>query len=128
MGSDVSFAKLLIAKFAKVAELADALDLGSSGSRRGGSSPPFRTFRNIEDMKTELTDVSECKKNLDIEIPQEVVDHEITHIAQEFARRARVPGFRPGKAPVAVAKTRYRDEILSELMQHLMPQDVGSAI
>jgi hypothetical protein len=27
---------------AKVAELADALDLGSSGSRRGGSSPPFR--------------------------------------------------------------------------------------
>src|SRR5436309_14600947 len=42
MGSDVSFAKLLIAKFAKVAELADALDLGSSGSRRGGSSPPFR--------------------------------------------------------------------------------------
>src|SRR5437867_13222338 len=42
MGSDVSFAKLLIGKFAKVAELADALDLGSSGSRRGGSSPPFR--------------------------------------------------------------------------------------
>ena len=25
-----------------MAELADALDLGSSGSRRGGSSPPFR--------------------------------------------------------------------------------------
>ncbi len=32
MGSDVSFAKLLIAKFAKVAELADALDLGSAFS------------------------------------------------------------------------------------------------
>ena len=30
------------APLAKVAELADALDLGSSGSRRGGSSPPFR--------------------------------------------------------------------------------------
>src|SRR5437773_11639184 len=42
MGSDLSFAKLLIAKFAKVAELADALDLGSSGSRRGGWSPLFR--------------------------------------------------------------------------------------
>ena len=28
---------------AKVAELVDALDLGSSGAARGGSSPPFRT-------------------------------------------------------------------------------------
>ena len=79
-------------------------------------------------MKAELIDVSQCKKNLDIEIPQEVVDQEIAHIAQEFARRARVPGFRPGKAPVGVVKTRFRDEILSEMMQHLMPKYVGDAI
>jgi len=79
-------------------------------------------------MKAELIDVSECKKNLDIEIPQEVVDQEIAHIAQEFARRARVPGFRPGKAPVGVVKTRFRDEIPSEMMQHLMPKYVGDAI
>jgi trigger factor len=79
-------------------------------------------------MKAELIDVSECKKNLAIEIPQEVVDQEITHIAQELARRARVPGFRPGKAPIGVVKTRFRDEILSEMMQHLMPKYVGNAI
>src|SRR5881396_1872525 len=79
-------------------------------------------------MKAELIDISACKKNLDIEIPQEVVDREITHIAQEFARRARVPGFRPGKAPVGVVKTRFREEILSEMMQHLMPKYVGDAI
>ena len=30
-------------RFARVAELVDALDLGSSAARRGGSSPPFRT-------------------------------------------------------------------------------------
>ena len=29
---------------AEVAELADALDLGSSEATRGGSSPPFRTL------------------------------------------------------------------------------------
>jgi trigger factor len=86
--------------------------------------PPF-AFKN---MKAELTDVSECKKNLEIEIPQEVVDHEITHIAQEFARRARVPGFRPGKAPIAVIKTRFREEIVSEMMQHLMPKYFGDAV
>src|SRR5215813_9930430 len=79
-------------------------------------------------MKAELIDLSECKKNLDIEIPQDVVDHEITHIAHEFARRARVPGFRPGKAPIGVVKTRYRDEIVSEMMQHLLPKYFGDAI
>src|SRR5215831_398577 len=79
-------------------------------------------------MKADLTDVSQCKKNIDIEIPPEVVDAEITQIAQEFARKARVPGFRPGKAPLGVVKTRYRDEIVSEMMQHLMPKYFGDAI
>jgi hypothetical protein len=79
-------------------------------------------------MKAELIDVSECKKNLDIEIPQEVVDAEISHIAQDFARKARVPGFRPGKAPVGVVKTRYRDEIVSEMMHHLLPKYFGDAV
>ncbi|PYS28085.1 MAG: trigger factor [Acidobacteria bacterium] len=79
-------------------------------------------------MKAELIDVSECKKNLEIEIPQEDVDAEINHIAQELARKARVPGFRPGKAPVGVVKTRYRDEIVSEMMQHLLPKYFGAAI
>ena len=36
-------------------------------------------------MKVELTDISECKKSLDFEVPQDVVDHELGHIAQEFA-------------------------------------------
>ena len=79
-------------------------------------------------MKAELIDLSECKKNLQIEIPQDVVDAEITHIAQELARRARVPGFRPGKAPIGVVKSRFRDEIVSEMMQHLMPKYFGDAI
>src|SRR3989442_10518537 len=79
-------------------------------------------------MKAALIDVSECKKNLDIEIPQEIVDEEITHIAQELARRARVPGFRPGKAPIGVVKTRFREEIVSEMMKHLMPKYFSDAI
>ena len=79
-------------------------------------------------MKADLTDINQCQKNIEIEIPPEVVDAEIMHIAQEIARKARVPGFRPGKAPIGVVKTRFRDEILSEMMQHLMPKYFGDAI
>ena len=79
-------------------------------------------------MKAELIDISPCKKTFDIEVPQDVVDHEITHIAQEYMKRARVPGFRPGKAPISVVKTRYRDEILSEMVQHLLPKYFSNAV
>jgi trigger factor len=79
-------------------------------------------------MKAELTDLSTCRKSLDVEVPQEVVDHEITHIAQEYAKRARVPGFRPGKAPLGVVKTRFKDEILSEMVQHLLPKYFSTAL
>jgi trigger factor len=79
-------------------------------------------------MKVELTDISECKKSLDFEVPQDVVDHELGHIALEFARKAKVPGFRPGKAPVAVIKTRYKEEIVSEVMQHILPRSFSEAV
>jgi trigger factor len=92
------------------------------------SFPVALRASSVTDMKIELIDHSECKKTLDIEIPQDVVDHEITHIAQEYARKARVPGFRPGKAPIGVVKTRFREEIVSEMMQHLMPKYFGDAI
>ncbi len=79
-------------------------------------------------MKVELTDISECRKALDFEIPQEVVDHEIGHIAQELARKAKVPGFRPGKAPLAVIKTRFKEEIFSEVVQHVVPRSFSEAV
>ena len=79
-------------------------------------------------MKAELTDISVCRKSFDIEIPPDVVDKEISHISKGLAHRARVPGFRPGKAPVSVIKTRYRDEIISEMLQHLLPRYFTEAV
>ena len=41
----------IIRRFAKVAELVDAPDLGSGAERCGGSSPPFRTIeRDLKDV------------------------------------------------------------------------------
>ncbi len=79
-------------------------------------------------MKAELTDISKVKKRLDIEIPPDVVSAEITTVAREFAKRARVPGFRPGRAPLGVVKNRYKDDILSEIYQHLLPRYFNDAV
>ncbi len=79
-------------------------------------------------MKAELTDISPVKKRFEIEIPDDVVSGEVTTIAREFAKRARVPGFRPGRAPLGVVKNRYREDIQSELYQHLLPKYFAEAV
>ena len=79
-------------------------------------------------MKAELTDISPVKKRFEIEIPETVVSSETDTIAREFSKRAKVPGFRPGKAPLGVVKNRYREDIQSELYQHLLPKYFAEAI
>jgi trigger factor len=75
----------------------------------------------------ELNDISDVRKSIEVEVPADVVSAEITAIAREFARRARIPGFRPGKAPLGLIKTHYRDDILSEAYQHLLPRYFSDA-
>jgi trigger factor len=79
-------------------------------------------------MKTEFTEVSETRKHLSFEIPPDVVDAEITRVAKGYSKNARVPGFRPGKVPAHVVKQRYRDQILSDVANDLIPRVVGTAL
>lgn len=79
-------------------------------------------------MKVELTDVSETKKTLTVEVPPDVVDTEISRITQGYARAARIPGFRPGKAPVQVVRKRFREQILHDVAHDLVPRVVGDAL
>ena len=79
-------------------------------------------------MKTEIVDVNETRKNLRVEIPQAVVDAEIDRIARDYSRKARIPGFRPGKAPARVIKQRYRDQILHDVAHDLIPRAIDSAL
>jgi trigger factor len=79
-------------------------------------------------MKTELTDISETRKTITIEIPSYIVDAEINRIAKTYTKQARVPGFRPGKVPPAVVKQRFRDQILHDVMHGLIPRAVDDAL
>jgi trigger factor len=79
-------------------------------------------------MKTEFVDVTETRKHISFEIPSDVVDAEIDRIAHDYMRQARVPGFRPGKAPAGVVKQRYREQIMYDLAHELIPRVVGEAL
>src|SRR5918992_833423 len=79
-------------------------------------------------MKTDLVDVNETRKNLKVEIPSEIVDAQIERIARDYSRKARIPGFRPGKAPARVIKQRFKDQILHDVAHDLIPRAVDEAL
>ena len=55
-------------------------------------------------MKTDVVAVTETRKNLLVEIPTTDVEQAVERVARSYGRRAKVPGFRPGKAPARVVR------------------------
>jgi trigger factor len=79
-------------------------------------------------MKTEFADVNATRKTVRVEIPTDVVDSEIDRVARDYSRKARVPGFRPGKTPPRVIKQRFKDQILHDVAHDLIPRAVDEAL
>jgi trigger factor len=69
-----------------------------------------------------LEEVGPCRKQLKIEVPAPAVEAEAERVVGEFARKARIPGFRKGKVPVALVKRNFADEIRQELVERLVPR------
>jgi len=79
-------------------------------------------------MKTEFADVNDTRKTVRVEIPHDIVDAEIERLARDYSRKARIPGFRPGKAPARVIKQRFKDQILHDVAHDLIPRAVDDAL
>src|ERR1700704_4681769 len=84
--------------------------------------------QTVVSMKTEFADINETRKNVRVEIPTDIVNAEIDRIATDYSRKARVPGFRPGKAPARVIKQRYKEQILHDVAHDLIPRAVDEAL
>jgi trigger factor len=79
-------------------------------------------------MKTELKEISPTRKQIDVEIAPEAVRAVYDRISDQYAKAANVPGFRPGHAPRAVVRTRFKDQIRTELLRELLPDAVQKAV
>src|SRR5260370_10767984 len=79
-------------------------------------------------MKTELKEISQTRKQIDIELEAEAVRAVYDRISDRYAKTANVPGFRPGHAPRGVVRARFKDQIRSELLRELLPDAVQKAV
>jgi len=71
-------------------------------------------------VKVDYIEESAVKKALTFEVEVERVQAEIDTRARDLARKAKLPGFRPGKVPVEVIKRRFRDEIMGEAAEAIV--------
>ncbi len=65
-------------------------------------------------MQVDYIEETTVRKALAFEIEPEVIQAEIDRAAKQLAKKARLPGFRPGKIPTDVVKRRFQEDILSE--------------
>ena len=79
-------------------------------------------------MKVQVEKKPESVSTLKIELPAEEVSKEWDTIANSFARFAKIPGYRPGKAPRAVVDKRFRKEIQDEVTKKLVSKSYREAI
>jgi trigger factor len=69
-----------------------------------------------------------CKREIELEIPAENVQKATEKVARDIARIARIPGFRPGKAPVTLVRRRFAEDIQGEVVQSLVPEYLERAL
>ena len=79
-------------------------------------------------MHIELETLPNCITTLRVELPPERVSQERQTIVGEFQGTARLPGYRPGKAPRHLIENRYRKEIAEELRRKLVSAATREAI
>src|SRR5438874_3528720 len=79
-------------------------------------------------MKVQVEKQPESVSTLRIELPPEEVAKEWDAVANSFARFAKIPGYRPGKAPRRVIEAKFRKEIQDELTRKLVSKSYRDAV
>ncbi|MCH8820506.1 MAG: trigger factor family protein, partial [Acidobacteria bacterium] len=73
------------------------------------------------EIQVELEDVTTVKKRLKVEVPASIALQEMNQVAKQYKKHARLPGFRPGNAPVELIKRHFRKSIRSDVLHKLIP-------
>lgn len=66
--------------------------------------------------------VEGCKHSLDITVPLAEVEKETERAVGEIQKKVKLPGFRPGKVPVGLVKSRFAGAIRQEVLEKLVPR------
>lgn len=79
-------------------------------------------------MKLEMTELGPSKRAIKIEVPEDAVNKAFDLVYADLKRQVRIPGFRQGKAPIAMLEKRYAKAVEQDVVQRLVPDYYQRAI
>ena len=79
-------------------------------------------------IEAEKTAVGPCHYSVTVKVPGDRVTQEFDHAYQAAARGLKIPGFRPGKAPVSVLRQMMGDGVSEHAKEHIFEHCSGDAI
>ena len=63
-----------------------------------------------------------CKHEVEITVPVEEIDRETERVVSEIQKKAKLPGFRPGKVPANIIRTRYAKSVRDDVLESIIPK------
>lgn len=79
-------------------------------------------------MQVEVEKTGAYTRHVSVTVPAAQVDAAWESVYKEIAKSARIPGFRPGKAPRGLIESRFRNELKSEVQNRLINETLYKAI
>ena len=72
--------------------------------------------------------VEGCKHSLEISVPVEEVESETGKVVSSFQAKAKLPGFRPGKAPASLIRKQFQGDIRQKVLENLIPRHLQKRV
>lgn len=79
-------------------------------------------------MKTEVKKLDSIKCEVNVSVSGELVKNKFEEVFAQIAKEAKVPGFRPGKAPRDVLEKHYAGSVHEQVLKELVPDIYNQAI
>lgn len=70
----------------------------------------------------------DCTREVEGEIPADDVSKAFRNVVRRYQKLARIPGFRPGKVPESVLRSRFASSIREEVVEAVLPQHFREVI
>jgi trigger factor len=78
-------------------------------------------------LKVKISEPESWKRVFEIEVPKEDVDGLYNEKINTYKKKLSLPGFRPGKIPVSLVKTRFGKGVFAETVEDLIQKNFESA-
>jgi trigger factor len=79
-------------------------------------------------MKTKLKDLGKCKVELKVEIDADEAKSIVKDVEKVFLREAKLPGFRPGKAPIELIRKEFSESLSQEMQRAMFQKNYALAV